>query len=153
MELILWRHADAEVGLDDLKRELTDKGRKQAARIAKWLKPRLEEDWKVLASPAVRARQTAEALERKIDIRVTLGIDASEDALLREVGWPNAGRNVIVVGHQPTLGRVAARLIHGKAGDISIRKGSIWWFSSRADEGVAVGETVLRAVIGPDLAD
>jgi len=153
MELILWRHADAEVGQDDLKRELTEKGRKQAARIAKWLKPRLEEDWKVLSSPAVRARQTAEALERKIDIRVTLSIDASEDALLREVGWPNAERNVIVVGHQPTLGRVAARLIYGKPGDISIRKGSIWWFSSRADEGATVGQTVLRAVMGPDLAD
>ena len=153
MELILWRHADAEDGHDDLKRALTEKGRKQAARVAKWLKPRLEEDWKVLSSPAVRARQTAEALERKIDIRVTLSIEASEDALLREVGWPNAERNVIVVGHQPTLGRVAARLVNGKPGDIAIRKGSIWWFSSRADEGAAVGQTVLRAVIGPDLTD
>lgn len=153
MELILWRHADAEDGEDDMKRELTDKGRKQASRIAKWLKPRLEEDWKVLVSPAVRARQTADALERKFEIKVTLAPDASEDALLREAGWPNAGRNVIIVGHQPTLGRAAARLINGKAGNIAIRKGAIWWFSSRADEDAALGETVLRAVMGPDLAD
>jgi phosphohistidine phosphatase len=84
---------------------------------------------------------------------VTLGPDASEDALLREAGWPNAERNVIIVGHQPTLGCVAARLIYGKSGNISIRKGAIWWFSSRADEDAVIGQTVLRAVMGPDLAD
>jgi phosphohistidine phosphatase len=153
MDLILWRHADAEVGLADLKRELTDKGRKQAARIAKWLKPHLGDDWDVLASPAARAKQTAEALDRKFDVRITLGPLETEDALLREVGWPLAERNVIVVGHQPTIGRVAARLLAGHHGDLTVKKGSIWWFSSRIDEDHGTGETVLRAVITPDLAD
>ena len=37
MELILWRHADAELGQPDSERRLTDKGHKQAARMAKWL--------------------------------------------------------------------------------------------------------------------
>jgi phosphohistidine phosphatase len=37
MELILWRHADAEPGVDDLERKLTAKGRKQAARVGGWL--------------------------------------------------------------------------------------------------------------------
>ena len=35
MDLILWRHADAEDGADDLARQLTAKGRKQAARVGK----------------------------------------------------------------------------------------------------------------------
>jgi len=153
MELILWRHADAEVGLADLKRELTDKGRKQAARVAKWLEPRLEGRWTVLSSPAARARQTADALGRDYDVRLTLGPLETENALLREVGWPHAEDNVIVVGHQPTLGRVAARLLSGHVGDTTVKKGAIWWFSSRIDEDHGRGETVLRAVLGPDLAD
>lgn len=153
MDLILWRHADAEVGLADLKRELTDKGRKQAARVAKWLEPRLEGRWRVLSSPAARAKQTAEALGRKVEVRLTLGPLETENALLREVGWPDADENVIVVGHQPTLGRVAARLVSGHHGDLTVKKGSIWWFSTKIDEDHGTGETVLRAVITPDLTD
>ena len=34
MDLILWRHAEAEDGANDLARELTQKGHKQAARVA-----------------------------------------------------------------------------------------------------------------------
>ena len=57
MDLILWRHADAEdVGSQgDAARNLTKKGRKQAERIAEWLRPRLEGDWRILCSPAARA--------------------------------------------------------------------------------------------------
>jgi phosphohistidine phosphatase len=153
MELVLWRHADAQAGVVDMKRELTDKGRRQAARVAKWLRPRLEGDWVVLASPAARAKQTADALDLGYDVCLTLGPLATEDALLREAGWPAGERNVIVVGHQPTLGRVAARLLSGHRGDLAIKKGSVWWFSSKIDDEVGEGETLLRAVIAPDFAD
>ena len=92
MELVLWRHADAEEGVLDMKRQLTDKGRKQAARVARWLRPRLEGEWVILASPAARARQTADALDLDYDVRETLGTGATEDALLREAGWPDGAR-------------------------------------------------------------
>lgn len=153
MELVLWRHADAEVGVADLKRELTEKGRRQAKNIARWLRPRLDGDWVVLSSPAARARQTAEALDLDVKVRLTLGPLETEDALLREAEWPGNDRHVIVVGHQPTLGRVAARLLTGHRGDLTMKKGSLWWFSSRLDEEVAQGETLLRIVITPDFAD
>ena len=153
MELVLWRHADAQAGVVDMKRELTDKGRRQAARVAKWLRPRLEGDWEILVSPAARAKQTADALDLRYDVCLTLGPLATEDALLREAGWPAGERNVIVVGHQPTLGRVAARLLSGHRGDLAIKKGSVWWFSSKIDDEVGEGETLLRAVIAPDFAD
>ena len=73
MELVLWRHADAEDGLQDMKRELTDKGRKQANRVAKWLRPRMEGQWEILVSPAARAKQTADALDLEYDVRLPLG--------------------------------------------------------------------------------
>ena len=152
MELVLWRHADAHDGPSDQKRELTDKGRKQAGAMAMWLRPRMDGKWKILASPAMRARQTAEALELDFDVCLTLGPLATEDALIRETGWPAGDGNVIVVGHQPTFGRLAARLLTGHSGDLRMKKGSIWWFSSRLDEDVGHGETLLRAVIAPDFA-
>jgi len=153
MELVLWRHAEAEDGVLDMKRELTDKGRRQAAKVAKWLRPRLEGEWRILASPAARARQTADALGRDYDVRVTLGPSATEDALIREADWPRNDGGVIIVGHQPTLGRVAARLLTGHHGDLTIKKGAAWWFSGRYDKRAGLSETLLRAVIGPDLAE
>jgi phosphohistidine phosphatase len=153
MELILWRHADAEVGLSDLKRELTDKGRKQASRVARWLRPRLEGKWDILVSPAERAKQTADALELAYSVRAALGTSATAEALLLEAGWPGNDRNVIIVGHQPTLGRVAARLLTGQSGDLGIRKGAVWWFSGKFDRQSRLNETLLRAVVPPDLAD
>ena len=62
MELILWRHADAEDGAPDLERRLTAKGRKDAERVAGWLLRHLPADFKVVASPAARAQETAQAL-------------------------------------------------------------------------------------------
>ncbi|HKI65200.1 MAG TPA: histidine phosphatase family protein, partial [Burkholderiales bacterium] len=61
MDLILWRHAEAEEGGPDLERRLTPRGHKHAARVAGWLLQRLPSKFTVLASPARRALQTAES--------------------------------------------------------------------------------------------
>src|SRR5438105_3364914 len=136
MELILWRHADAEDAgpKGDAARELTKKGRKQAQAMAAWLRPRLEGKWKVLSSPAVRAVQTAEPLDMPCETRAGLDTSSGPDDVLREAGWPRGDR-VIVVGHQPTFGEVAARLLGGDEAEVSFRKGAIWWFATRSREG------------------
>ncbi len=149
MDLILWRHAEAEDGTPDAKRPLTERGRKQAKQVARWLAKRLPADVRILASPAARAVQTAEALGRSFEQFAKLGAGASAASLLGAVGWPHAGGTVVVIGHQPTLGRAAALLLTGDAADWSVRKGALWWFSRRLRNGTE--ETVLRAVIAPDL--
>lgn len=149
MNLLLWRHAEAEDGAPDAKRRLTARGRKQAKQVAHWLDRRLPADARILVSPAVRAVQTAAALGRSFEQLDRLGPGASAASVLGAAGWPHAGGTVLVVGHQPTLGRVAAMLLTGDAGDWSIRKGAVWWFTRRQRSGAE--ETVLRAVIGPDL--
>ncbi|MEW6119614.1 MAG: histidine phosphatase family protein [Pseudomonadota bacterium] len=150
MDLILWRHAEAEDGTPDLERELTGRGRKQAARMADWLNPRLPPDIRILASPAARTRQTVQALGREYDVEHTLAPGASVDAVLAAVGWPDAAYPVLIVGHQPTLGQVALRLLAGLDGDLSVKKAGVWWFQSRERNGRL--QVVLRAVAGPDFS-
>jgi len=153
MELILWRHADAEDGdgKDDGARELTKKGRRQAERMAAWLRPRLEGDWRILVSPAKRALQTVKPLELPFGESDAIGTGTTAAALLREAGWPDGKADVMVVGHQPTLGEVAAKILGVEEGDLAIRKGAVWWFVARGSGDNR--ETVLKAVIAPDLLD
>ena len=150
MELILWRHAEAEDanGKPDIGRELTKKGRKQAERIAEWLRPRLSDEWRILVSPAERTLQTVRPLGLAFEECEDVGLGATPESILRAAEWPGSRRPVLVVGHQPTLGQVVAQLIGGTTGDVSIRKGAVWWFASRDRGGSA--ETVLQAVMSPD---
>lgn len=146
MDLILWRHADAEAGVPDLERRLTAKGQRQAERMGAWLRRHLPDSTRVLASPAVRAQQTAHALQRKVRIADDLAPGASVRAVLACAGWPDAKEPVLVVGHQPVLGEVAAYLLTGEEAAWSVRKGAVWWLTHR-DRASAVA---LDVVIGPD---
>lgn len=148
MDLILWRHADAEdapPGAPDAERNLTAKGEKQARRMAAWLKKQLPDDVRILVSPAQRAQQTAQALARKFETNREAGTAATPQSVLQAAGWPDGDGTVVVVGHQPTLGQAAALALTGKVDDWSIRKGAIWWLDSRGGESV-----IVRAVIAPD---
>ena len=55
----------------------------------------------------------------------------------------------MLVGHQPTLGRVASLLLTGTERPWPVKKGAIWWLSSA--ELVGPEDATLRAVINPDL--
>lgn len=147
MELILWRHADAESGMPDNERRLTAKGVKQAERMARWLEERLPKDAVVLVSPARRARETAQALTKKFEVTEEVGTGATPQAILEAAHWPHGDGTVMVVGHQPTLGQTVALLLAGKPHEWSIKKGAIWWLVRRDRD----RETALRAVIAPDM--
>lgn len=152
MDLILWRHAEAEEAtgkIPDAKRRLTARGEKQARRMAAWLVDRLPRKTRVLVSPTERTQQTAHALGLPFEIEPRIGVGADCADLLAAAGWPETSGAVVIVGHQPTLGRLAALLLSGSEADWSVKKGAVWWFSSRTrgDE----FQTVLRQVTGPDV--
>ena len=149
MDLILWRHAEAEAGEPDVGRRLTSKGLKQAERMAAWLEHRLPEATRILVSPADRAQQTASALGRKFRTSHEIAPGASAASVLAASGWPDAREPVLVVGHQPALGEVAAFLLSGEEAAWSVRKGAVWWFSNRSRLGPP--GVVLKVAIGPDL--
>ncbi len=148
MELILWRHAEAEdaTAAGDAARALTKRGRKQAERMGEWLRRRISDEWRVLASPARRAVQTAKGLGMDFEESEALGTGASPASILRVADWPHGERSVVVVGHEPTLGEVAAKLL-GARKEIPVRKGAIWWFAYKN------GEAVLRAVLEPEMLE
>jgi len=146
MELLLWRHADAEQGYPDAGRRLTARGSEQAAATARWLSERLPRSYRLIASPAVRAQQTAEALEEAhIETEPGVGVGASAADVLKAAGWGHESGTVIVVGHQPTLGQAAALILSGTPAEWQIKKSALWWFSERS------GEVRLRAVFDPKL--
>ena len=68
-------------------------------------------------------------------------------AVLQAAGWPQGPEWVLIVGHQPTLGEVAAKLLGAPEG-LSLRKSGLIWFELRQRN--REQEIVLRAVIGPD---
>jgi phosphohistidine phosphatase len=148
MDLILWRHAEAEPGEPDLGRRLTAKGIKQAERMAIWLDSHLPDTCRILVSPADRAQQTALALKRKFRTVPELAPGASVSTVLAAAGWPDAREPALVVGHQPTLGEVAAFLLSEQDDSWSVRKGAVWWLSNRVRENSTA--VVVRVVIGPD---
>ena len=151
MDLVLWRHAEAvELDLvgDDMERYLTHKGEKHAARMAAWLERQLPDRAKVFSSPAVRAEQTASFLDRKFKTSGKLAPLSSTDDLLELVQWPQAKHCVVVVGHQPTLGRTISRLVGLQEEECSVRKGSIWWLRWREQNGH--GKALVVTVQSPD---
>jgi len=157
MDLILWRHAEAEIlseDGDDLSRQLTSKGERQAARMAEWLDRSLPEGTRVLVSPAKRTAQTAQALGRKYKLRDELVPESSVDDALGLLKWdpvlgPQVKGPVLFVGHQPYLGQIVSRLLGMKDEICSIRKGSAWWLRTRMREGKF--QTVLMTVVSPEL--
>jgi phosphohistidine phosphatase len=151
MDLILWRHAEAEEaadGMEDVARALTPRGEKQAERMGAWLDRQLPQGLRVLASPARRTEQTAQALGRKFKLRAELLPGASAQDVLELARWPEARGAVLIVGHQPTLGQTIAELMGMRAGECAVRKGAVWWLRYR--ERQERGETVLLTVQSPE---
>ena len=155
MDLILWRHAEAEElspdsrDASDLERSLTSRGEKQAARMASWLDRQLPERTRILVSPARRCEQTALALGRKYKVRAELGPDAPPSQLLELVQWPVNKLPILVIGHQPTLGQTIAQLLGLQEAECAVKKGALWWLRARDRE--AGLQTVVVTVQSPEL--
>ena len=156
MDLILWRHAEAEElpetvtdAQADLTRKLTPRGEKQAARMADWLDRQLAGSTRILSSPARRCEQTALALGRKFKIRDELAPGATPAELLELVQWPLSKTPMLVIGHQPTLGQTLAVLLGLQESDCAIKKGAVWWLRTRVRDGEM--QTVVVTVQSPEM--
>jgi phosphohistidine phosphatase len=152
LELILWRHAEAEPHVatheGDQRRALTSKGARHASRVGAWLDRQLPAQCRILVSPALRCVQTAEALGRKFTTAPALNTDSTPEHILEAAGWPGQRLPVVVVGHQPLLGQVAAQIFSGAPHEWKIRKASVLWIARKSEDDPA---PFIRLAVGPDM--
>jgi len=116
VRLYLVRHAEAAKGEPDELRELTPAGRKQARELGRKLAADGVGPDVVLSSPLLRARQTAAEVARATGSTVERDERLAPGATVADVREAIAGRggHVVVVGHQPDCGRIAAALTGGE---------------------------------------
>jgi phosphohistidine phosphatase SixA len=115
MRLYLVRHAEAAPGDPDELRRLTREGREQARALGAQLRDEEASPTVVLTSPLLRARETGAELASALDVESEpderLAPGASVDGVRAAV--EGRGERVVVVGHQPDCGQIAAALTGG----------------------------------------
>lgn len=127
MDFILWRHAEASEGSNDLQRKLTREGQKQAQMMAAWLHKQLPKDYEFMTSEALRTQETAAFLSKSYQVEPILNPEQSAVDILPFL-LSKTSKTVLCVGHQLWLGQVCAQLLSGQMQYWSVKKGSIWWF-------------------------
>lgn len=150
MQIILWRHAEAMNGVDDLARELTDKGHKQAAKIANELRKRLPESYTLWVSEAKRSQQTAAYLKVKQVIRSEINPEAQPQLIAKLLTQCVDEETIVIVGHQPWIGQLCAFLLNQNWYDVpywSVKKGAFWWFQAYPSNGVMLSK--LKTMLSP----
>lgn len=155
VEIYLLRHADAGDPTtfrgDDAQRPLSDKGRRQASSMGRFLNRRGFHPDVIVSSPKMRARQTAELVAAALDTPVALderlGGPLDLDALGEVVAAAAGKRRVLLVGHDPEFSELAAELI-GASG-LQLKKGTL----ARIDTPIPLAPNggVLRWLIPSDL--
>lgn len=124
MRLLIMRHGPAESHSDsgrDQDRALTDSGRELTARVARELARRSPAPLRIVASPLLRARQTAEIVatalepERTPEIREELAPSENAGSLVTELVAEGVA-SVLVVGHAPDVSTLAEGLLGSHVG-------------------------------------
>ncbi|MBN3859027.1 MAG: histidine phosphatase family protein [Neisseriaceae bacterium] len=160
MELLLWRHAEAEDNPDDMKRHLTKKGLQQAEKMVKWITKHFPNEHTVWVSEAIRTQETANFLKHKPAIKPHLNPSSSAAIILNDILNNIFSENLIIVGHQPWIGDLTAHLIYNTHYNSyanrplywSFKKASIWWLEIKQDDEHAF-YTKVKANLSPDLLD
>jgi phosphohistidine phosphatase len=154
MELYLLRHADAgDPGAwhgDDDDRPLSDKGIRQAERLAVHLLRIAFEPGAIVSSPRARARQTADIVAAALEADVRLDDRLARPLDLESVGGivadAGAPERVVLVGHDPDFSELLELLAGATA--LPMKKGAL----ARLDLGAELvpGGGTLRWLIPPD---
>ncbi|QVL32853.1 histidine phosphatase family protein [Telmatocola sphagniphila] len=160
MRLYIVRHAEAvmldeKATIKDADRPLTPKGLEDARKVAQHLKYVGLEKPKIISSPLLRSRQTAEVFQRtwtqplkalQFDDRLKPGVDWKPLLESLPAGrWENAW----LIGHQPELGQIIGWLLGRKSAKIRLNKGSVACLDIK--EKATKGTGRLRWLLDPEL--
>ena len=126
--LLILRHAEATpviAELSDLHRPLAERGRTQARDLGRWLRDRGIAPDRILCSPAVRARETADivtaaaAWTAQVTANDALYNASGEDLLAQASSAPDTVTQLLLVSHAPGVSDVV-RLLTTKQGDATL---------------------------------
>lgn len=133
MNIVLWRHAEAKFDADDLARELTLKGRKQASKMARQLKEWLPENMECWVSEAKRSQETAQFLPCPKKIFSELNPEANPIEIAQLLLRAPKDKTIVIVGHQPWIGQLCAFMLNQNwqtQSYWSVKKAAFWWFEA-----------------------
>ena len=136
MRLYLLRHAEAgpfgeKLQADDFSRRLTEKGIAQAGRVGEFLGRQGLSPELILSSPVLRAKETAEIVEKKLGqsellLAPWLACGMTPETALHQLADYKRLESVMIVGHEPDFSGLVATLLGAPSGDnINISKASL----------------------------
>lgn len=119
MRLYLMQHGLARDGETDTERTLTEEGRREVERVARFLaRTAPSKSGRVLHSGKTRARQTAEilaAVDPNLTVEETTGLAPNDDPIIWAQKAAATDETLALVGHLPHLERLASLLLVGQA--------------------------------------
>ena len=155
MRLYLVRHAKAKAGNDDFARPLTRRGLADARRLGKFLGAMAIKVGTVWQSDRKRSKQTAGILVKAMAKRngrvhveeyEDLGPDSALSAARRRI--EDAKLDLMIVGHQPMLGKLAAKLlVNRKSADLLRFKTSDLVCLEKSGD----GKWQIAWIVGPEI--
>ena len=117
MDFYLVRHGQAKPDYEDSRRPLSDSGRWDVEKIARAAAAKEIKVAEILRSDKLRAKETAEILAGFLSpargIREIPGFSPEDDPLVAQADLEVAAESLMLVGHLPHLGRLAALLLVG----------------------------------------
>ncbi|MDR0616095.1 MAG: phosphohistidine phosphatase SixA [Synergistaceae bacterium] len=134
MKVFLMRHGDAQTGADDAKRQLSEEGRGEAGVAGEFLRRAGEAPGAIFHSGLRRSMETAMIVSEKLGSGTKLSLrkgllpddnvpefaDGLIETLFSPVGFDESG-GVMIVGHQPFVSSLAAFLLTGEEGGLSLK--------------------------------
>ncbi len=153
MRLYLVRHGTAKDGVPDAKRPLNKAGRKEVKLVGTCLRELGLDGFEIRHSPLKRAAQTAKglakALGRKKALREFRGLGPGQSTGAFRKQLSAMDKDLMLVGHQPFLGRLASELLSGGGGAdfVDFPKGSV----ACLERAGKPGSWTLRWLLDPDL--
>nr|WP_299246332.1 phosphohistidine phosphatase SixA [uncultured Halomonas sp.] len=119
-QLWIMRHGEAGGGHPDSRRELTQRGRHEVSSMAQWLAMALEtsrEQVRIVASPYVRAQQTAAIVAERLGSQVEgLAMITPDDSVQPVIDWLQEDAQqgpLLLISHMPLVGMLSGRLVEG----------------------------------------
>jgi phosphohistidine phosphatase len=162
VELLLFRHGIAEErggAVPDAARALTAEGRERTEAVLRVLASRRLAADRLIASPLRRTRETAElavAAGLAPALELAEGLAPGGDCLVALPPWLEAlpaaeGRRprLLLVGHEPDLSDLAARLLGAPPGRLALRKAGLAVL--RLPSSAIPGQARLHLLLSPRL--